>query len=411
MRIREHERGQALIVIVFAIIGLVGITALAVDGGNAFLETRRAQNAADTAALGGALARIRGADWVSVVYAIAEDNGFNNDGISNVVAVNSPPISGPNEGNIEYIQVIITANTPTHFAGIVGIQQTTSQVQAVARTKTPVIAEILDGNAVISLAPTSNCSNHKAFWVHGEATLDITNAGIFVNSNNETCALIEEGSGSIRIEGGEITVVGGASIQKPHLLTPFPPHTGAVPISYPPPFLMPKFGCEEKEAVISEDGSSMSAGAWDEVFPPEGVHFLESGVYCLGGDFIVNGGYALQGNHVVFKVEEGMVRWGNGAEINLGAPVSGELAGLLIYLPMDNNSRVVLNGNENSAVRGTILAPASDIRINGNESSSGFHSQIIGYRVEADGTSNVVIIYNDDQNYDALTMPEIQLIQ
>jgi hypothetical protein len=29
--------------------------------------------------------------------------------------------------------------------------------------------------------------------------------------------------------------------------------------------------------------------------------------------------------------------------------------------------------------------------------------------VEADGNSNVVIVYNDEQNYDSMTMPELQL--
>lgn len=408
VKIRRQERGQALIVIVFAILGLVGITALAVDGGNAFLQTRRAQNAADAVALGAALARIRiGSSWVESAYQMAADQGYDNDGITNTVQIFSPPSSGNYEGNIEYIQVIITVHTPTYIAGAIGIEQTTTRVQAITRTKTPVIAEILSGNAVISLAPESDCDNHKAFWIHGEATLDISNAGVFVNSNNETCALIQQGSGSIRIEEGDITVVGGADIQKLELFTPYP-ETGAVPISYPPPFMMPKFGCN-REAIVSADGSTMSPGSWGEVFPPPGVHFLESGIYCLDDDFVVSGN--LSGSNVVFKVEHGDVRWNSGAEIDLGAPTGGELAGLLIYLPLDNHSRVVLNAGENSSIRGTILAPGADVRINGNESSSGFHSQIIGYRIEADGNSNVVIKYLDEQNYDALTMPEIQLIK
>ena len=74
---------------------------------------------------------------------------------------------------------------------------------------------------MISLAPASNCFNHLSFWVHGEATLDITGGGIFVNSNNQTCALIQQGSGSLRLEDGySIDVVGNASIQKTQLLTP-----------------------------------------------------------------------------------------------------------------------------------------------------------------------------------------------
>ena len=55
------------------------------------------------------------------------------------------------------------------------------------------------------------------------------------------------------------------------------------------------------------------------------------------------------------------------------------------------------------------LAPASTIVINGNNSTSGFQSQIIGYRIDADGGGNIVIVYDDDRNYKALSMPEVQL--
>ena len=54
----KGQRGQALIIIAFAIIGLIGMTGLAVDGGMAFSDRRHAQNAADTAAVAGALAKI-----------------------------------------------------------------------------------------------------------------------------------------------------------------------------------------------------------------------------------------------------------------------------------------------------------------------------------------------------------------
>jgi Tfp pilus assembly protein PilV len=55
----RSERGQALVLIVIGIIGLVGITALSIDGGNAYFDRRRAQNAADTAAMAAGLAKVR----------------------------------------------------------------------------------------------------------------------------------------------------------------------------------------------------------------------------------------------------------------------------------------------------------------------------------------------------------------
>lgn len=412
--IKTHpEAGQALILIVFAIIGLIGITGLAVDGGNAFAERRRAQNAADAAALAGAVERINNntASWVNAVYASAAHNGYNNDGVTNVVRVFSPPISGPNAGNVEYIQVQIVSYTHTYFAPVVGIQQITNEVEAVSRTKTPEYKPILGGAAVISLAPTSDCDKHKSFYIHAEATLDIRGGGVFINSNNPSCALIEQGEGSIRINDGHpIQIVGGASIQKPKLLTPYPP-VNVPSVAYPPPFYMPKVGCGLKEAEVSLDGHTMTPGNWDEDFPPLGVDTLSSGIYCIDGDFTLAENRQLSGNGVVIKMEAGQLHIAGSAQINLSAPQTGDLAGLLIYQPMDNNHTMVLNGAEDSSFTGVILAPGAQILIKGLASGSAFHSQIIGYTVEVDGDSNVVIKYNDDQNYDALTMPEVQFSQ
>ena len=63
MKINRFERGQALIIIALALVGLVGIAGLVIDGGNAFQDKQRAQNAVDSAALASAHARIAGQRW------------------------------------------------------------------------------------------------------------------------------------------------------------------------------------------------------------------------------------------------------------------------------------------------------------------------------------------------------------
>lgn len=407
MDLKHKERGQALIVVVLAIVGLAGMVGLVVDGGNAFLDRRNAQNAADSAALAAALVRIRGGNSLAgAAFDAAAQNGYDNNGTSNIVEVHHPPADGPNKGDAEYIQVIIVSHVKTYIAGVVGFDQLTNRVEAVARTKTPEVRQILNGQAIISLAPQSDCNNFKSFWVHGEATLDITGGGVFVNSNNNQCAFIQQGSGSIRIRDNHmINVVGAAMIQKPQLLTPGV-SVGAIPISYPPPFFLPKVGCPD-EAVVSEDGTSMSAGSWSDIFPPPGVTHLESGAYCL--DDGINITSDIEGHNVVLRVNDGDVHFSGSANIILDAPNSGDHSGLLLYLPMDNNAKVVLNGGANSDISGTILAPSSNIHINGNDSASGFRSQIIGYRIDVNGNANIVIKYNDEQNYNTLTMPEVQL--
>jgi Flp pilus assembly protein TadG len=401
------ERGQALIIIVLATIVLAGMAGLVIDGGNVFLDKRNAQNAADSAALAAALTRGRGGSNVAgAALDNAAQNGYDNDGSTNVVEVHYPPTDGPYKNNAEYVQVVITSNVKTYFARVVGWRQLTNKVQATARTKTPEVREILHGQAVIALAPNSDCNNKKAFWVHGEATLDITGGGVFVNSANNQCAFLQNGSGSIRIrDNHQINVVGGATIQKPQLLTPGVT-VGVASTSYPPPFFMPKFSCGGS-AVVSEDGTSMTAGSWDDVFPPPGVTNLESGTYCLGNgmDVVDN----LDGSNVVFIIKDGDIHWNGSANIQLTAPAKGEQKGLLIYVPMDNPNKIVLNAGEESNIRGTILAPASELHLNGNDSKAGFKSQIIAYTIDVNGNSNVIINYKDDQNYNTLTMPEIQL--
>jgi len=414
---RNGERGQAIIIIVFAIIGLIGMTSLAIDGGNALIDRRRTETAASAAALTAALTRINGGDWRSAALATANANGYNNDGVSNIIEMNTPPLSGPYAGNSEYIEVIITSNLDTYFGPVIGVPRVTNVARAVSRTKPSEYGEMFDGYALVSLAPRSGCTEDKkkAFWIHSEATIMLSGGGIFVNSGNADCAFMQFGSGSIRIQDeSPITVVGGADVQKTKLITPAPVQTGAVPISYPPAIEMPKVGCGSKIATVNElTGKSISAGNWegDEDFPPEGVTYLEAGIYCIKGDVIIGGGKKLEGKNVLLILEDGEFLVSGNADVTLTAPRHGAANGLLIYMPIDNRGRIALNGNADSRFRGTIFAPGGDIRLNGMDSDYGYHSQIIGYYIEVDGQDKIVINYSDEENYDAFKMPEVLLSQ
>src|SRR5512132_2846352 len=118
MIIKAREKGQALILIALAAIGLFAFSALAIDGSRVFSDRRHAQNAADTAALAAALSKIRAdppstGDAVAVTAGLsrAESNGYNNT--NSVVEVHNcsesglnPPCSGiPADADpSEYIQ-------------------------------------------------------------------------------------------------------------------------------------------------------------------------------------------------------------------------------------------------------------------------------------------------------------------
>ena len=446
---KSSERGQALILIAVALVVLIGITGLVVDGGLAFADRRGAQNAADTAVLAASLAKVRGENYVAAGLNSAATNGYNNDGLTNSVQIGTPA-EGPYAGNTEYIQVTIVSHKDTFFGGAVGVSQLTNTVQAMARAKPAEFDQIMHGYALISLAPNSDCQNNRAFQVHGEATIELWGGGIFVNArdDNGTCAFMSYGSGSIVfMEPYPLDVVGGASIQKPQLLKllvakpvagvplaqqpgifrPILPNTGASQVPYPP-FVMPKPSCGAEVANVKpvlddpltpekEKGHVMTPGNWDpgigrdKYFPPDGVDTLSAGIYCINGDVRIEGNQTLQGEGVLLYVEHGSVTINGGATVNLSAPQGGPFAGLLLLLPLENSKRVALNGNAQSSFQGTVLAPASEIVINGNASAYGFHCQIIGYTIDVTGQSLIVIKYIDDQNYDAVVSPEIQIIQ
>ena len=97
---RDSERGQAMILIVLTIVALFGFGALAIDMGQIYYARRTAQAAADSAALAAAFDAAAGskvaATAINRAIDIANTNGFNNDGVTNMVVVNNAPVeSGP----------------------------------------------------------------------------------------------------------------------------------------------------------------------------------------------------------------------------------------------------------------------------------------------------------------------------
>src|SRR5215213_430723 len=102
---RSMERGQALIIIALAAIGLFAMTGLAIDGSAKFSDRRHAQNAADTAVLAAALAKVNAEKQslsngdIQTAFTLAAldraaSNGYDDNLVTNNVEVYNPPITG-----------------------------------------------------------------------------------------------------------------------------------------------------------------------------------------------------------------------------------------------------------------------------------------------------------------------------
>jgi hypothetical protein len=398
VKYKSSEKGQALILLTFAVIGLVGFGALAIDGGRALSDRRQAQNAADTAAYAAALAKIHGQDYTVAGVDRSTTNGYDNNGISNVVEVFNPPIDGPYSGFNEYIQVKITSHVDTFFSRILGIMDVTNRVQAVARSVPGSASAMVFGNAVVSLSP-HDCD---ATWSHGNTTVKVIGGGIFTNSDCGT-AFRQNGSGTLTAPS--ITVVGGTSYSDGHI---FPePTVGAAQIPYPP-FGMPNPTCSGSAV---RTGSTLAPGTYNGTFPPSGVTHLDPGIYCVNGDFRLNGGDSLTGSEILIVMNSGRLIWNGSSAADLSSITSGPYKGLLLFFPMSNNDELQINGNADMRLTGSILAPASHIELLGTGAVDGFNSQVVGYTVEYGGTGDGLIRYDDNQNYDAQIPPKIELSQ
>jgi Flp pilus assembly protein TadG len=418
MLAKKNERGQALIIIVLGMMALVGLTALSVDGGNAYSDRRNAQNAADTAALAAALGKINqpagtspATAWKDSAYSRAASNGYDNNGTSNVVHVYEcdeaaatctlPAAAVP----AQYIQVTITSNVQTFFANVVGVSQVTNNVQAISRATVGVTSPMWGGSAVVGLNP-SGC---KAVTYQGSASVTLIGSGLYVNSNCPTAAFFNNSnSPGTTLTAPCLQAVGGIQYAPGSLNVPAGCiQTGVPPYVYP---TLPYPSCGSQVAV--QTGNILSPGTWTGAFPPSGVTVLQSGLYCVhSGNFQINGGGELHGHGVVIYMMDGFVKWNGGALVDLHAPSTGPFKGLLLYLPPTNTNVVVVNGNGESSIVGSILAPGSDVTVEGGGGSSGLQTQIIGYDVSLGGSSNTIIQYDSSTQYQPPLEPVIELTQ
>lgn len=465
MKSQKSEKGQALILIVFAAIGLFAFAALAIDGSRVFSDRRHAQNAADTAALAAALAQVRGGDYATAATLRAESNGFT---IANstveVHLCNEPDLSPPCEGlpagaaESQYIQVVIRMNTPTTFARILGWEQVPSVVSAIARAVGGASPVSFQSPAVSAMSP------HDPQAVHGNGnfSLNIHNSGIFNNSDARGgcpngSALLFNGHGTYSVDTGYEVVGQSCDVGNNTITGDF---LSGTQIPYPPAIDIPA-------PSITCEGNTMPAWSGTGWIVPPGTHSYADipggsvtfapGNHCFpsgfrisgntpsitvndanflisGGEFHIasngtfncsnllvhsNGGTGmrLNGNGtsncsgVTFYMSTGNVTWnGNSANI-FSAPTGGTYRGLLVYLPYGNSNPLSISGNASSQFTGSIIGVSSHIGLQGNNSTLALSTQIIGYTVGFSGNGNFEIDYNPSLQYAQGEPTMIQVIK
>ena len=407
----KKERGQAIVLIALAIVGLVSFTGLAIDGGNAFANQRQAQNAADTAALSTALAAIRDTtptlgELQTVARNLAAANGYDNNDPNITVTVNWPPDNtSPYSGNTEYIQVIIESQVDTFFAPVVGIDTTTSTVQAVARAKPTDTKIPFDGAAVVALND-SLPSQMKNCGISAQSNATIWNlVGGGIHSNG--CAYDKHGK--VFYPGDKCVGTVGSSSG----FTGCTQTVASVPVTITDLIAMtppqpPCDGTAEGGYVVPSNPSSFT---------------FENGIYCVSNFDAFDGPTVILNNATLYVTDTDYDIKLNGNDGGFMGTAYNSGTGsiydnyFIIIAPGNNtcpsfqsqDQSFVLRGNGSVGITGTIWAPTACLDIRGNGLSDAFKSQIVAWNVSSNGNGTLNVNYNPDENAKEQVPPQIEL--
>jgi hypothetical protein len=418
----KSERGQAVVIFVLALTGLLLFTSLAVDGGMLFFQRRNAQTAADSAALAGGYAATRNLDWNATARARASANGFNNDGVTNWVTV-TYPYTPPNTTGSNYIQVLIRARVRTNFIQLVfpDLVETTSESVVKITPPGPV-----GGDNAMTGVSLSDCDT---VVVHDPASVTVNGGNIFSNStaNSQSCEAMEkQGSTNVlHVTGGNILVAGGYDSAHQYLnVSPMP--TPGVPqmsaLLFSPPSCttgsnFPSGNTSNRGNVPVTNSVTLVPGIYNNITLSDASDALtlQSGLYCITGDFTATDGQ-IDANRVIIVMLGGSLNLSGSASVTLSALPSPanfvsmdgstwNYGGLLIfadpnrYTGSSDTKGIHIGGSNGNQYTGTVYAPNTTCEFNGSSGTLTLNSQVYCYTVNLSGSANLQFNFNTNQNW------------
>jgi hypothetical protein len=418
---KASEKGQALILITLAAVGLFAFAALAIDGSMAFSNKRHAQNAADTAALAGALAYARQGNTnnvEAVALARAQSNGYENipGDTSTVVTVTItavPPEECEGDATGKDITVTIESYLDTTFSKVIGRDQIASGATATSRACGYTLAPMFDGNAIVGLNPSnSNCgidtgSSNSKTWT-------TTGGGIFSNG------CLTHTKGTVTIPNDKcLTSVGNANVTVAfRAANCVQQNQSGLQYDYPTDIaaMMPPNPCT----------GAITNGRYAEggKVPASGQTTFDNDIFCIAdmdgffgspyhGDIVLN-------NATLYVTDQnfGMEFNGGGefsgtATTTVGSPYQGYFM-VVAMAPVTSSScqqNFEMRGNGDSDIVGTILAPSACFDARGNSGDGALRSQYIFYMVSSNGTADINVNYDADDNHQITIHPSISLFE
>jgi hypothetical protein len=419
---------------------LVGIVAIAIDGGTLLTERRHAQATADAAAMAAACVLYdnypvdqgqgKVGNPVQAALDAASANGYANDGTTSTVTVNIPPASGPYAGRASYAEVIVTYYQSRSFSTIFGTGSLPVRARAVAR------GAWTDPNVGVIVL---NYSGKGTLSAQGNGAFTDVGAKVIVNSNSPSAAM-DTGNGIMKAP--EFDITGGYTVNGTGQLTTQPianniltgTHPTPDPLAYLPVPLEPSAANVNQQGnklvPVSQNATSsitgqtynniyvLTPGAYGGAGEPSLPNFGQGDLVVFqqasaGGNgiyYLTAGGLNSQGADLVMdpNTSGGVMLYNAGTgtndkinitgnssgTINLSPPTEGIYQGLTIFQARNATENIQIAGNGTCTIYGTIYAAGAQLQVTGNGTLSNIGSQYVTNDLSISGNGNVGITYN-----------------
>ncbi|MBI1916027.1 MAG: hypothetical protein HYS12_15015 [Planctomycetes bacterium] len=445
------RRGKIIVLVALSLIGIVGIVAIAADGGLMLDQRRRVQAVADAAALAAASDMFKnyptysGVDTQGTALDVAKSTaaamGYTNDQKTSFVTVNIPPKNGDHIGQTGYVEVIIEYRQSRTFSGIFGSSDMPIKARAVARGRW-----VPFKNGILVLDLTTS----EALKANGGGTISVTGADIIVNSTDPQSVGGDGTGATIQVTDGNFVFAGGVK-SNTTLIGPTPLHQDTPtpdPLAYLPEPTLPAtaikvnainpnaanakgyldaLGLQAKD--INGKVYVLDPGRYDSMpnFNNGDVVILKqasadgSGIYYLNGSGFTSTGAtiaidptgATTGGIMFYNDPLGKTSNGiniTGGKVTINPPSSGIYKGISIFQERSADVPLSITGQGGMQITGTFYVAGGTIKITGSNSTTldVIGSQYISRTLESGGNGKYAVSWQVDQT---ARLRQLQLVE
>lgn len=363
----RNEAGQTLLLVALSLVVLCGFLGLAIDVGIVRATKIKLQEAADAAALAGALEvnECNGAtncqEMQSAARAAMAENGLSGSALQAQVCSPAAPTTltltlnngpcalanDPNSGNSQYVEAVVSKPQPAYFARVFGVNSFNVSARGVA------------------MGSPAGCFYNLGKPGMGSLTLA---HGAHLNATN--CAIFDDGD--LITNGGaheQSTLFDyyGAWNQGGGILDPAP--TQGPLVSDPvrtSGFPTPPTGACTTLSDFKGSSDMLGPGYYCGITVDSGGRLtLTGGTYYLSGDFVPNSGSRVDGTAgVTIVFLSGSYNGSSGSRVDFSAQTTGPYTGIVMYQVATDTKQFVYDSGNGSTWQGIFYVPGAAMDIN-----------------------------------------------